>query len=188
MEDCTPHHLPAALCFARSSGAEAPWFLRLGLFLYDHLGGRNLLLGTRRVNFPRDETGRPLESNYRLGFEYSDCWVDDARLVVLYARDAADRGAKIFPHTEVINARRQDGLRYINTLGPDGQTQGFSARVLVNASGPWVYDTSKQLGANTGQLKPCLIRGSHIVVPRLYDHDRCYILQNGRWSHRFCGV
>lgn len=174
-----PHIIyPLRFVLPHHQALRPPWFLRLGLFLYDHLGGRNLLPGTRRVNFPRDETGRPLESNYRLGFEYSDCWVDDARLVVLNARDAADRGAKIFPHTKVINARRQDGLWYINTLGPAGQTQCFSARVLVNASGPWVYDTSKQLGANTGQLQPRLIRGSHIVVPRLYDHDRCYILQN----------
>lgn len=174
-----PHIIyPLRFVLPHHSALRSPWVLRLGLFLYDHIGGRKLLSGTRRVNLSQDETGKPLDSSYTLGFEYADCRVDDARLVVLNARDAADHGAQIYTRTEVIGAHREDGFWHITTRDANDKTSRFSARVLVNASGPWAYDTSQKLLARSQQHKPRLVRGSHIVVPRLYEHDRCYILQN----------
>jgi glycerol-3-phosphate dehydrogenase len=156
-----------------------PWpILRLGLFLYDHLGGRKILPATRSVDLARDETGTPLKSEYIRGFEYSDCWVEDARLVVLTARDAADRGADIRPRTRCISAHR-DGGHWICTLeDAEGRKSEVRARLLINTGGPWV---SEVLGSVIGQNNPDKIRmvkGSHIVVDKLYDHDRCYIFQN----------
>jgi glycerol-3-phosphate dehydrogenase len=130
------------------------------------------------VNLSQDQSGKPLDSSYTLGFEYADCWVDDARLVVLNARDAADHGAQIHTRTEVIGAYQEDGFWHVTTRDTNDKTHSFSARVLINASGPWAYETSQELFGTTRAYKPRLVRGSHIVVPRLYEHDRCYILQN----------
>ena len=156
-----------------------PWpVLRLGLFLYDHLGGRKILPATRSVDLTRDETGMPLKSEFTRGFEYSDCWVEDARLVVLTARDAADRGADIRPRTRCVSARR-DGECWTCTLeDAQGGKSEVKAKLLINTGGPWV---SEVLGSVIGQNNPDKIRmvkGSHIVVDKLYDHDRCYIFQN----------
>ncbi|MGE0238586.1 MAG: glycerol-3-phosphate dehydrogenase [Parvibaculaceae bacterium] len=156
-----------------------PWpVLRLGLFLYDHLGGREILPATRSVDLTSDETGVPLKTEFTRGFEYSDCWVEDARLVVLNARDAAERGADIRPRTRCVAARR-DGGRWTCTLeDAQGGKSEVKAKFLINTGGPWV---SEVLGAVIGQNNPDKIRmvkGSHIVVDKLYDHDRCYIFQN----------
>ncbi len=152
-----------------------PWpLLRLGLFLYDHLGGRKILPGTRSVNLRTDVTGEPLKQQFTRGFEYSDCWVEDSRLVVLNARDAADRGAVIRPRTRVTSARRHGDLWTV-ALGDGSEIR---AAALVNTAGPWV---SQVLGEVIGMNDPDRIRmvkGSHLVVTRLYDHDRCYIFQN----------
>ena len=156
-----------------------PWpVLRLGLFLYDHLGGRRILPPTRTLDLRRDPAGAPLQPHYRRGFEYSDCWVEDARLVVLNARDAADRGATVLTRMRCLAARREDGL-WRATLRDEanGATREVAARALVNAAGPWV---GEMLGA-AGQNAPArvrLVKGSHIVTRRLYGHDRCYIFQN----------
>ncbi|MGE3873648.1 MAG: glycerol-3-phosphate dehydrogenase [Parvibaculaceae bacterium] len=156
-----------------------PWpILRLGLFLYDHLGGRKILPATRSVDLSRDETGAPLKPQFTRGFEYSDCWVEDARLVVLAARDAADRGADIRPRTRCVSARRGDGHWTCALEDAQGGKSEVKARLLVNTGGPWV---SEVLGSVIGQNNPDKIRmvkGSHIVVDKLYDHDRCYIFQN----------
>ena len=155
-----------------------PWpVLRLGLFLYDHLGGRKILPPTRTLDLRRDPAGAPLQPRYVRAFEYSDCWVDDARLVVLAARDAADRGADIRTRTRCVAARR-DPTGWTLALSREDGNNSAAARVLVNAGGPWVSEIlSSVVGANapTGVR---LVKGSHIVVPRLYDHDRCYIFQN----------
>jgi glycerol-3-phosphate dehydrogenase len=152
-----------------------PWpLLRLGLFLYDHLGGRKILPGTRSVNLVTDVTGEPLKQEFTRGFEYSDCWVEDSRLVVLNARDAADKGAVIRPRTKVTSARR-DGEAW--TVSLDDGTE-IRSKALVNTAGPWV---SQVLGQVIGMNDPARIRmvkGSHLVVKKLYDHDRCYIFQN----------
>ncbi|QIG47264.1 glycerol-3-phosphate dehydrogenase [Nordella sp. HKS 07] len=157
-----------------------PWpVLRLGLFLYDHLGGRQILPGTRGVDLTNDVTGAPLKSEFTRGFEYSDCWVNDARLVVLTARDAQERGADIRPRTRCVSARR-DGNMWTCVLedANNGAKAEIKARLLINTGGPWV---SQVLGAVIGENNPDKIRmvkGSHIVVDKLYDHDRCYIFQN----------
>jgi len=154
------------------------WMVRLGLFLYDSLGGRKILPGTSHLNLARDPEGEPLKSGYRRAFEYSDCWVDDARLVALNARDAAERGAVIRTRTEVTGATR----------GPDhwtvelkdmssGQSYQVQARVLVNAAGPWVAEVLHGRLRLNAKDNVRLVRGSHVVVPKLYDHDKCYFLQ-----------
>ncbi|MFN4140550.1 glycerol-3-phosphate dehydrogenase [Aestuariivirga sp.] len=156
-----------------------PWpVLRLGLFLYDHLGGRRILPGTRSVDLRRDVTGEPLKPDFTRGYEYSDCWVEDSRLVVLNARDAQAKGAVIRTRTKCSSARRVEGGWELTVTGDGGIEEKVRARVLVNAAGPWV---SQVLGSVVGRNDPDRIRmvkGSHLVVERLYDHDRCYIFQN----------
>jgi glycerol-3-phosphate dehydrogenase len=155
-------------------GGRPWWMLRAGLFIYDHLGGRRLLPPTRVLNLRTDPAGEPLLSDLRFGFEYSDCWADDARLVVLTARDAADRGATILPRTRC-DAARADGDLWALTLSNGAQEH---ARALVNAAGPSV---SRVLSDVVGQNAPTrvrMVKGSHIVVRRLFQHERCYLLQN----------
>jgi glycerol-3-phosphate dehydrogenase len=156
-----------------------PWpVLRLGLFLYDHLGGRKLLPPTRSVNLRTDVTGEPLKPEFIRGYEYSDCWVEDSRLVVLNARDAEAKGATIRTRTKCTSARRVDGVWELNIASEGGAEEKVRARTLINAGGPWV---SQVLGAVIGRNDPDKIRmvkGSHLVVDKLYDHDRCYIFQN----------
>ena len=156
-----------------------PWpVIRLGLFLYDHLGGRKILPPTRSVDLRKDATGEPLKPEFTRGYEYSDCWVEDARLVVLNARDAQSRGAIIRTRTKCVSARRADDVWELTVTGEGGAPETVRARALVNAAGPWV---SQVLGEVVGRPAPDRIRmvkGSHIVVDRLYDHDRCYIFQN----------
>ena len=156
-----------------------PWpILRLGLFLYDHLGGRKILPPTRSVNLRTDVTGKPLKPEYTRGYEYSDCWVEDARLVVLNARDAEASGSVIRTRTKCTSARRVDGVWEMTIATADGAEEKVRAKVLINSAGPWV---SQVLGSVVGRNDPDKIRmvkGSHIVVKKLYDHDRCYIFQN----------
>ena len=144
------------------------WMIRAGLFLYDHIGGRMSLPKSRGVK--GGAYLAPLK-DAKAGFVYSDAWVDDARLVVLNARDAADNGAEVRTRTELISARREGGLWRI-TLS-DGEV---TARALVNAAGPWVAEITQRLGLNS-KAGARLIRGSHIIVPRLFDGAHAYILQ-----------
>jgi len=156
-----------------------PWpVLRLGLFLYDHLGGRRILPGTRSLDLRRDAAGAPLREEFTRGFEYSDCWVEDSRLVVLNARDAAARGARVLTRTRCIAARREpEGWRLTLREAETGALAEATARVLVNAAGPWVAQTAELAGVGRPQ-RVRLVKGSHIVTRRLFDHDRCYVLQN----------
>ncbi len=155
-----------------------PWpLIRLGLFLYDHLGGRTILPPTRSVDLTTDVTGEPLRPEFTRGYEYSDCWVEDARLVVLNARDAANRGADIRTRTKCKSARRSGGMWDV-TLGSQGREETIRARALVNAAGPWVSEVLGHVIGNNAPDRIRLVKGSHIVVDRLYDHDRCYIFQN----------
>ncbi|MEX2409345.1 MAG: glycerol-3-phosphate dehydrogenase, partial [Rhodovibrionaceae bacterium] len=160
--------------------ALRPAFLiRLGLLLYDHLGGRKLLPASRSLDLRRDPAGAALKPEFTRGFEYSDCWVEDARLVVLNAADAAQRGADIRVRTEVTAARRAgDRWRVELTDSLTGQVSTAEARCLVNAAGPWVAEViARTLGLNS-KLGVRLVKGSHIVIKRIFDHDRAYILQN----------
>uniref|UniRef100_UPI002FCB9810 glycerol-3-phosphate dehydrogenase n=1 Tax=Bosea sp. (in: a-proteobacteria) TaxID=1871050 RepID=UPI002FCB9810 len=164
-----PHH----------EGLRPWWLLRLGLFLYDHLGGRQLLPATRSLDLRQDEAGEPLQPRFHRAFEYSDCWVEDARLVVLNARDAAERGARILPRTKVVGARRRADHWLVTTQAADGTRAETSARTLVNAAGPWVADVLNDIVPSERPASVRLVQGSHIVVPRLFEHERCYIFQNG---------
>ena len=175
-----PHIVwPLRFVLPHHEGLRPRWLLRLGLFLYDHLGGRKLLPATRSLDLRRDETGLPLQPRFRHGFEYSDCWVQDARLVVLAARDAADRGARILTRTRVTGARRDGNVWVVETRDADGVVGAVRARALVNAAGPWVADMLNGILAHHRPAAVRLVQGSHIVVPRLYAHDRCFIFQNG---------
>jgi glycerol-3-phosphate dehydrogenase len=155
------------------------WLIRVGLVLYDRLGGRKLLPGTRVLDLTRDPAGRPLKPEFVRGFEYSDCWVDDARLVVLNAVDAAERGADIRTGTKVVSAERADGLWSLTVEdGRSGARDTARARALVNAAGPWVADVLAGVAGAHAPGRVRLVQGSHVVVRKLFDHDRPYIFQN----------
>ncbi|MEZ5798126.1 MAG: glycerol-3-phosphate dehydrogenase [Paracoccaceae bacterium] len=157
-------------------GRRPAWLIRLGLFLYDTLGGRKILPATRTLDLTQDPAGAVLQSRFRRAYEYSDCWVEDSRLVALNARDAAQRGATILTRTRVTQARRDGELWQITTQGPAG-TATHTARALVNAGGPWVEDVIRNVARIDSTEGVRLVRGSHIVTRRLYDHDRCYFFQ-----------
>ena len=169
---------PMRFVIPHLSGMRPKWMLRAGLFIYDYIGGRKLLPPTKTVNLQKDPLGAPLVDAIKIGFEYSDCWVDDARLVVLNARDAADRGAEIKVRTRFISAKPKDGYWVANVKDMhDGKTKRIHARVLINAGGPWVKSIIEdQLNTDTPE-NIRLVRGSHIVVPKIYDHDRAYFFQ-----------
>ncbi|UOM34688.1 glycerol-3-phosphate dehydrogenase [Acuticoccus sp. I52.16.1] len=175
-----PHIIrPLRFVLPHHEGLRPTWMLRLGLFAYDHLGGRKLLPATRTLDLRSDEAGAPLKDEFVKGFEYSDCWVDDARFVVLNARDAADRGATIKTRTEVTEAR-PDGEGWCVTLrGADGALETVRGRCLVNAAGPWVDHVLGETFGRNDAHNVRLVQGSHIVVRKLYDHDKAYIFQNG---------
>ena len=155
------------------------WMIRLGLFLYDHLGGRRILAGSRGVDLRRDPVGAPLTGGLRRGFEYADCAVDDARLVVLNAVDAAERGAEIRPRTCFESARRADRLWRVAVLDlATGRRSEIVARALVNAAGPWVSSLLERIAGQDTSRPLRLVKGSHIVVDRLYEGDQAYILQD----------
>ncbi len=175
-----PHIVrPLRFVLPYQQGLRPAWMLRAGLFLYDHLGGRQRLPGTRVLDLAVDSAGAPLKPGlFATGFEYSDCWVDDARLVVLNARDAAERGAVIRTRTRAVAASREPDMWQLTVADAgSGERATIAARVLVNAAGPWVGSiASAALGIEQlGRVR--LVQGSHIVVPKLFDHDRAYIFQ-----------
>jgi glycerol-3-phosphate dehydrogenase len=158
-------------------GLRPPWLLRLGLFLYDHIGGRKRLPATRTVRRQRQPVFAPLADSYRLGFEYSDCWADDARLVVVNAIDAQQRGAQIEPGWALTSARREGTLWLVDITSRTGERRTVSTRALVNAAGPWVEDILHAAGALRHRSLR-LVKGSHIIVRRLYEGSQAYTLQN----------
>ncbi|MGI3778595.1 MAG: glycerol-3-phosphate dehydrogenase [Janthinobacterium lividum] len=154
------------------------WLLRLGLLLYDNIGGRKALPPTRTVRLGDTPIGLPLKPEFRRGFEYSDCWVEDSRLVVLNALDAAERGATVLTRTACAAATRRDGVWELTLRDEAGGQRTVRARTLVNAAGPWVAEVAGEVIRSNERAPVRLVQGSHIVVPRLYDHDECYIFQN----------
>lgn len=179
-----PHIIwPLRFVLPQMPGMRPGWMLRAGLFLYDHLGGRKKLPATKSLDLTRDPAGQPLREGIRSGFEYSDLWVEDARLVVLNARDAEARGASILTREAVIAARRATGSggsfwQIATRHSLTGEERQFAARLLVNAGGPWAGDvTTGVMGLNT-PARIRMVQGSHIIVPRLATHDRAYIFQN----------
>ncbi|MBL8569501.1 MAG: glycerol-3-phosphate dehydrogenase [Phreatobacter sp.] len=175
-----PHIIrPLRFVLPHHRGLRPAWLLRLGLFLYDHLGGRKRLWPTKTLDLRTDTAGRPLKAGYAKAFEYSDCRVDDARLVVLNAMDARMRGATILTRHRAVAAERAEGLWRVTVENRrTGETQIIAARALVNAAGPWVEAFLTGPARSRAPARVRLVQGSHIVVPRLYDHDRAYIFQN----------
>jgi glycerol-3-phosphate dehydrogenase len=176
-----PHVIgPLRFVLPHRPGMRPAWLLRLGLFLYDHLGGRKRLPGTVTRDLGRDIVGAPLKPGlFTRGFEYSDCRIDDSRMVVLNAMDARARGATIETRTQAVAARRVDGLWQVDVRDQrSGAVKTVTARALVNAAGPWVADVLAGIAGAATTARVRLVQGSHIVVKKLYDHDRCYIFQN----------
>jgi glycerol-3-phosphate dehydrogenase len=160
-------------------GIRPAWLIRLGLFLYDHLGGRKLLPPTKVLDMRRDPAGKPLKALFSKAFEYSDGWVDDARMVVLNARDAADKGALIMPRTKVVSAHRENGVWAIETVDTvTGEKRHFQARMLVNAAGPWVDHVIRAAFGQNEARHVRLVQGSHIVVKKKFNDPRAYFFQN----------
>jgi glycerol-3-phosphate dehydrogenase len=177
-----PHVVwPLRFVLPHHSGLR-PWpIVRLGLFAYDHLSLGRTLPGTRSLDLASDPAGAGLKKSYRRAFEFSDCAVDDSRLVVLCARDAADRGAEIRTRTRCIAARREDNFWRLTLHNNRDATQyeTVAARALVNAAGPWVADVASGVTGSPAPVGVRLVKGSHVVVDRLFDHDRAYLFQNG---------
>ena len=162
-----------------SGGVRPAWMLRAGLFLYDHLGGRKLLPATRVLDMRNDPAATALKPLFTKAFEYSDCWVDDARFVALTARDAANRGALIKTRSKVVAASRtKDGWTITVEDQRNGQREEFSARLLVNAAGPWVDRVLQGVEGDRQLHNIRLVQGSHIVVRKKFTGERAYFFQN----------
>ncbi|MGI9524399.1 MAG: glycerol-3-phosphate dehydrogenase [Hyphomicrobiaceae bacterium] len=175
-----PHIVwPLRFILPHSGDLRPAWLLRLGLFLYDHIGGRKLLPGTRTIDLRNTPLGEPIRSDLVKGFEYSDCWVEDSRLVVLNARDAVDRGAEIRTRTAFVRLRRT-GDHWEATVRDSwtGQEETIQARLIINAAGPWVDSVLGQVAGYNSARNIRLVQGSHIVVKKFFEHDRAYIFQN----------
>lgn len=179
-----PHIIwPLRFVLPLEPGMRPAWLIRLGLFIYDHLGGRKILPPTRTLDLSRDEAGASLRTSLRRAFEYSDLWCQDARLVALNARDAANRGASIHTRCRILAARRiREGDTLCWRLELRDETTGASqialARILINAAGPWAGDIAGHVMGLNIPARIRMVKGSHIVVPRLFAHDRAYIFQN----------
>lgn len=171
-----PHVIrPARILLPVMPGRRSPVMLRLGLLLYDMLGARKRLSASRTLDLTHHRLGQPLKRFVRVGFEYSDCLVDDARLVVLNALDAAERGAVIRTRTRCIRAERREDWELV--LHTHGRREVATARVLVNAAGPWVGEVAETVIRQPLPAPVRLVKGSHIVVPRRWEHDDGYLLQ-----------
>ncbi|OWU83741.1 glycerol-3-phosphate dehydrogenase [Oceanicola sp. 22II-s10i] len=176
-DSTTPTSRLLTLVMPWMRGRRPAWLIRLGLFMYDNLGGRKILPPTRSLDLTDTPEGAPLKPEFRKAYEYSDCWIEDSRLVVLNARDAEARGATILTRTRVRSAHAEDGLWTVETEDEDGRVSHYRARMLVNAGGPWVGEIIANTIRSNSEERVRLVRGSHIVTPRLYDHDKCYFFQ-----------
>ncbi|MEP9379878.1 glycerol-3-phosphate dehydrogenase [Aquabacter sp. CN5-332] len=169
---------PLRFVLPHNADLRPAWMIRIGLFLYDHLAARSKLDGSHQISLRASLEGAPLKGDYDKGFIYSDCWVDDARLVVLNAMDAAARGATILTRTACVGAERKAD-HWLATLTDDrGESRTVRARAVVNAAGPWVAQVQKTVLGQSGKEHLRLVQGSHIVVPKLYEGAHAYILQN----------
>ena len=174
-----PHIMwPLRFVMPHDPSMRPVWMIRIGLFLYDHLARREVLPPSRTVDLRAHPAGKPLKPVFSKGFVYSDGWVDDARLVVLNAIDAAERGATILTRTRCIDARRHSDHWQIRLESADGRQRELRARGLVNAAGPWAAQFLGKEAHQHGPKTLRLVKGSHIVVPRLFEHDHAYIFQN----------
>src|SRR6185312_15129407 len=173
-----PHIVrPLRFVLPHATGLRPLWQIRLGLFLYDHLGGRKRLSPSRQIRLSADPAGLPLKPQFVHGFSYADCWVDDCRLVVLNARDAASRGAEVLTRTQLKSARSEADGWVAECIDLQGRRLEVHARALVNATGCWVESVRQAVGL-PGSHPVRLVQGSHIVVTRLYEGPQAYLLQN----------
>jgi len=174
-----PHFVrPLRFVLPYMPGMRAKWQLRLGLFVYDHIGGRARLPGTVAVRLAGNTLGEGLAPSLKTGFEYSDCWVEDNRLVVMNAKAASEMGAVIETRT-AMTAGKRDGDGWSITVARGSHQRTIRARTLINAAGPWANDIVSRTAGRPARGKVRLVQGSHIVVTKLYAHDRCFIFQNG---------
>ncbi|MDZ7589977.1 MAG: glycerol-3-phosphate dehydrogenase [Rubrivivax sp.] len=174
-----PHIMwPMRFVMPHNPTMRPAWMIRAGLFLYDHLARREVLPGSCAMDLRGNAIGAPLKTHFTKGFAYSDGWVDDARLVVLNAVDAAEHGATVLTRCTCIDAVRDTRQWRVTLRGEDGSTHSLSARALVNAAGPWAAQFLSD-HAHVPQHKSLrLVKGSHIVVRKIFDHDHAYIFQN----------
>ncbi len=163
---------------ATAMGARPIWMIRAGLFLYDNLARRELLAGSQTINLRDHIVGAPLKKNLSKAFIYSDAWVDDARLVVLNAIDAQARGATVLTRTTCVNAKRSATTWHAQLQSEKGVQHSVTARALVNAAGPWAAQFLSDHAHAPQQKSLRLVKGSHIVVRKMFDHDHAYIFQN----------
>jgi glycerol-3-phosphate dehydrogenase len=174
-----PHIIwPMRFVLPHSPEQRPAWLVRAGLFLYDHLGGRKILAPTRSLDLAKAPEGEPLRKDFGRAFEYSDCWVDDARLVVLNAVDVHKRSGTVLTRTSLTSARRVADTWLVDLRSTrDGSTLQATGKVLVNAAGPWVEDILHRAGRNAAS-RVRLVKGSHIITPKFWSGDQAYLLQN----------
>ena len=174
-----PHIMrPLRFVMPHDPGMRPVWMIRAGLFLYDNLAKREVLAGSRTVNLRKHPAGAPLKREYTRGFVYSDGWVDDARLVVLNAIAAAERGATILTRWRCVDARRGATQWQVRLHSASGEERSVTARALVNAAGPWAGQFLSEHAHAPAPKSLRLVKGSHIVVPKLFEHEHAYIFQN----------
>ena len=173
-----PHIVrPLRFVLPHDDGLRPRWMLRLGLFLYDHLGGNRSLPGSHTVDLAAPPHDSVLKDRFAHGFAYSDCWVDDARLVVLNAIDARERGARIMTRTRC-TALERAGDHWRATLRSQTGDETVTARAVVNAAGPWVDDIAALATGGAAEAHLRLVQGSHIVIRRKFEGPHAYIFQN----------
>ena len=173
----TPTSRLLTLLMPWMKGRRPKWLIRLGLFLYDRLGGREILPATSTIDLRNQPEGDCLQRRYRFAYEYSDCWVEDARLTLLNVRDAQNKVAVIFPRWKVVSADQVDGHWHLTLEYYDGSRKEVTARMIVNTAGPWVGDVIQNTLRSNSTDGVRLVRGSHIITKRLFDHDKCYFFQ-----------
>jgi D-erythritol 1-phosphate dehydrogenase len=177
--NAAPHIVwPMRFVLPHSPEQRPAWLVRLGLFLYDHLGGRKKLPGCRNIDLAGDPEGKPIRDEYTRAFEYSDCWVDDARLVSLNALDAGERGARVMTRTAATSARRDGNQWKVVLRGSDGNKCTVAAKAIVNAAGPWVENVINGVIGYKSVRRVRLVKGSHIIVPKFWEGPHAYLFQN----------
>lgn len=174
-----PHIMwPLRFVMPHDSAQRPAWMIRAGLFLYDHLARREFLPASQGVALRKHVAGAPIKGNYRKGFVYSDGWVDDARLVLLNALDASERGANILTRTKCTDVKQEEGAWRATLASEQHGRIEVKARAIVNAAGPWTAQFANAASGVTNTHGLRLVKGSHIIVPRLFDHPYAYIFQN----------